>query len=254
MFALLSPAKKLVDSQRQVELSQPALMEDTLSLAAVMKGQSPADLGTLMSISEKLSQLNFERFQVFQDSPGKEDLSPAALTFAGDTYVGFDGPSMSDEDLRFAQEHIGILSGLYGVLRPLDGIQPYRLEMGTKLETSRGKNLYQFWGQRITDRINACLGTHQDKTVVNLASNEYFSSIDQKALTGPVLTPVFKEVRNGKAKVISFMAKKARGAMARYIVDNRLTSPEGMKAFTTGGYAFDESLSDASTWVFLRAS
>ncbi|MEE2757988.1 MAG: peroxide stress protein YaaA, partial [Myxococcota bacterium] len=176
------------------------------------------------------------------------------LTFAGDTYVGFEAGTLSDSELAFAQENIGILSGLYGLLRPLDSIQPYRLEMGTKLHTDAGQGLYRFWGETIAQEIRHRLDGHESQVVINLASKEYFSAVPVRALGCRVITPVFKEVRDGKAKVISFLAKRARGSMARYIVQNRITKPEALKEFSTDGYRFESQLSDSDEWVYVRAS
>jgi len=172
--------------------------------------------------------------------------------FNGDTYTGLEASSLSDASLEWAQNHLAILSGLYGILRPLDLIQPYRLEMGTRLKTGRGKSLYEFWGDRITDQIRAQLEKHEDATLVNLASNEYFKSVRTNALPGKVITPAFKEVRDGKPKMISFMAKRARGMMARYIIDNRIETPEALKEFDMGGYTYRSDLSDDATWTFTR--
>jgi cytoplasmic iron level regulating protein YaaA (DUF328/UPF0246 family) len=244
----------MANPEHQHRETEPVFMGHTSLLLDVMRKQSPQNLRDLMGISENLANLNFERFQVFDGAAMPESGSPAALTFAGDTYVGFDASSLSAEDMTFAQAHIGILSGLYGILRPLDRIQPYRLEMGTRIETSRGTNLYRFWGDHLSERINALTEKHAHRALVNLASNEYFSAVDAKALTLPVITPVFKEVRDGKAKVISFLAKKARGSMARYIVQGRIEKPEALKDFREGGYRYEGSLSNAEEFVFLRES
>ncbi len=254
MLAVVSPAKKLdtADISRSLSFSQPTLLADTEELIQKTKTLQPGDLQSLMGISEKLADLNHSRFQSFTTPFTEDNAKPAALMFNGDTYTGLEATSLSDESLEWAQDHLAILSGLYGILRPLDLIQPYRLEMGTRLETDRGKSLYEFWGDRITDQIRAQLASHQDKTVINLASNEYFKSVKPKALPGSILTPAFKELRDGKPKMISFMAKRARGMMARYIIDNRIEDPQALKDFSTGGYTFDQSLSDESTWTFIR--
>ncbi|MGC6417411.1 MAG: peroxide stress protein YaaA [Bradymonadia bacterium] len=254
MYAVLSPAKKLIVPSRDIALTTPVFSEETTGLATILKGKTPADLGQLMSLSENLSQLNFERFQVFEGPGEGNDGHAAALTFAGDTYQGFDAGSLSDEDLTFAQAHVGILSGLYGLLRPLDSIEPYRLEMGTKLETPKGVGLYRYWGHTITQEIERRVAGHKDQTVINLASKEYFSAVAAKSLSVPVVTPVFKEIRDGKAKVISFLAKKARGRMARFMVTERVQAAEGLKAFRADGYAYDAALSDEANWVFTRAN
>ena len=254
MYAVLSPAKKLVAPSREVSLTTPVFPAETTGLASILKAKSPAELGQLMSLSENLSQLNFERFQVFEGPGQGNDGHAAALTFAGDTYQGFDAASLSDDDLTFAQAHVGILSGLYGLLRPLDSIEPYRLEMGTKLETPKGVGLYRYWGQAITHEIERRVAGHKDQTVVNLASKEYFSAVAAKSLSVPVVTPIFKEIRDGKAKVISFLAKKARGRMARFMVAERVQEAAGLKRFRADGYAYDAGLSDETNWVFTRSN
>lgn len=252
MLAVVSPAKKLATPTRALTATTPVLMDDVEQLAKVMRKKSPSALKALMGISENLAQLNYARYQTFETPFTPENAGHAALTFAGDTYMGLDAGSLTDADLDYAQRHLGILSGLYGLLRPLDLMQPYRLEMGTKLETRRGPTLYKFWGDRITKRINALTEGHADRTVINLASKEYFSAVIPQKLAGGIITPAFKELRNGKAKMISFMAKKARGSMARYMVQHRVEAPEGLMAFDTGGYGFRPDLSTETEWVFLR--
>jgi cytoplasmic iron level regulating protein YaaA (DUF328/UPF0246 family) len=195
--------------------------------------------------------LNFERFQNF-DAGNRANTKAALFTFAGDVYVGFDARTLGEDDIAFAQEHIGIISGLYGLLRPLDAIQPYRMEMGSRLDTPGAEDLYGFWRKRLTEHVNAVAAKLKSPTIVNLASNEYWSAVDEKALKFPVIHAVFKEIKGGKAQVISFLAKKARGMMARAIVDNRWDKPEDLKAFDTGGYRYDARSSDATTWVFSR--
>lgn len=254
MLAVVSPAKKLDMNplERPLSLSQPSLMGDTEQLVKTAKRLKPSDLQSLMGISEALASLNHDRFQAFSTPFTPDNAKPAALMFNGDTYTGLEASTLSEADLDWAQDHLAILSGLYGVLRPLDLIQPYRLEMGTKLKTGRGNTLYQFWGERITQQLSHQLAAHADPTIINLASNEYFKSIQTKALPGQVITPAFKELRDGKAKMISFMAKKARGMMARHIIENRIDHPEDIKGFTSGGYRFDEESSTESTWTFIR--
>jgi len=254
MLAVVSPAKKLTTPTRKLTTTQPVLMDQVERLAQVMRKKSASDLKALMGISENLAQLNHARYQTFETPFTADNAGHAALVFAGDTYVGLDAGSLEDADLEYAQNHLGILSGLYGMLRPLDLMQPYRLEMGTRLKTRWGKDLYQYWGDRITDRINALTKAHTDRTVINLASKEYFSSVNPKKLAGEVITPAFKELRDGKAKMISFMAKKARGSMARFMIQNRIERPEGLMAFDTGGYQFRPDLSNETDWVFLRES
>jgi len=254
MLAVVSPAKKLISPTRTLRPTQPVLMDQVERLAGVMRTKSASDLKALMGISENLAQLNHSRYQTFETPFTAANAGHAAFVFAGDTYVGLDALSLEDADLEYAQAHLGILSGLYGMLRPLDLMQPYRLEMGTRLKTKWGKNLYEYWGERITERINSLTEGHSDRTVINLASKEYFSSVKPKQLAGGVITPAFKELRDGKAKMISFMAKKARGSMARYMVQHRIETPEGLMAFDTGGYAFRPDLSNETDWVFLRES
>ena len=176
----------------------------------------------------------------------------AIFAFRGDTYIGFDADTADEASLAFAQDHLRILSGLYGLLRPLDQIQPYRLEMGTKLKFKKNNNLYDFWGMKLAEAINEDTKAHNDRTLVNLASNEYFSAVKVKALEGPVVTPQFKEIKDGVAKMIGFTAKRARGMMARYIADNQINDPEALKNFTVAGYEYREDLSNAKDWVFTR--
>ena len=201
-----------------------------------------------MDISPKLAELNRERFQDF----GKQDKIAAAFAFAGDTYKGLDIKTMSSDDILWAQKHLRILSGLYGLLKPLDLMQAYRLEKGTKLDTARGKNLYEFWGDIITNHLNDALAAQGDDTLINLASNEYFKSVKKKALNANIITPSFKDWKNGQYKMISFFAKKARGLMARYIIENKLTQVEALKSFNYGGYQYNEELSKNNDWVFTR--
>ena len=254
MIAVVSPAKKLniENVDRSLSLSQPNLLADAEELIQTTRQLQATDLQKLMGISEALASLNHDRFQAFSTPFTSENAKPAALMFNGDTYTGLDADSLSSDDLDWAQNHLAILSGLYGILRPLDLIQPYRLEMGTRLKTGRGTNLYQFWGPRITHQITNWLEGHADQSVINLASNEYFKSIQPKSLPGTVITPAFKEVRDGKPKMISFLAKKARGMMARYIISERIENPQNLKRFNEGGYQFDETLSTADTWTFIR--
>lgn len=254
MIAVVSPAKKLDTTPVKLDLNlgQPPLLDQAEVLMGTTRGLQPPELRALMGISEKLAQLTYERFQDFSTPFSPLNAKPAALTFNGDVYLGLDARTLSAPDLSWAQDHVGILSGLYGLLRPLDLMQPYRLEMGSRLQTPRGKNLYAFWGERITVAINAQLQGHADTTLVNLASNEYFKAVKTKQLQGPVITPVFKEIREAGPKVISFMAKRARGLMTRYMVTERLDRPEGLKDFTADGYRFDPALSTEDRWTFTR--
>lgn len=254
MLIVLSPAKRLDFAEPKTALpaTQARLMDDAASLVRTARRQTQADLRRLMHLSDDLAKLNQARFKAFDtDSP---DLGlQAALAFAGDVYQGLDARSLDGEAMRFAQGHLRILSGLYGVLRPLDRIQPYRLEMGTRLKTRRGATLYDFWGERISEQLNADVEGHDDPTLVNLASQEYFGAVDAKALKLPVVTPQFREVRDGESRIISFFAKKARGAMARYAIENRLERAEDLKDFDRDGYRFDKASSTEADWIFTRS-
>jgi hypothetical protein len=254
MLIVLSPAKKLVPGPDVTAPSQSdsPLIDEAQELVENLRGYSREGLQGLMGISEKLAGLNHERFDSFVTPFTDANASPAAHTFAGDVYVGLDAGSLSEKDLTWSQDRVAILSSLYGVLRPLDRMQPYRLEMGTKLPNVRGKNLYEFWGERITDVLNERLERHADRTLVNLASQEYFKAVRPKQLAGEVITPVFQEVRDGKAKTISFLAKKARGLMTRFAIQERLKEPSGLKGFDVAGYRFHEDLSSDTKWVFRR--
>lgn len=254
MLALLSPAKKLdFDADWNVEnTTTPHFIDETKTLVSVLKNKSPADLQDLMGISDKLAELNYERYQNFKTPFTKDNARPAVKAFQGDTYVGLDAQSLTQKDLDFAQNHIAILSGLYGLLRPLDLMQAYRLEMGTKLNNSKGKNLYDFWGDTLTQFCDDAVTNHKDKTIVCLASNEYIKAIDSRKLNAPFITCDFKEMKNGKPKTIGLFAKKARGMMARYIIHNRIEKHEDLKGFKTDGYAFDAALSNAKRYVFAR--
>lgn len=256
MLAVVSPAKKLdiTPHSRGIVPTQPVLIDDAIELADTAKRLAASDLQALMSISEKLASLNHGRFQSFATPFTTENAKPAVLTFNGDTYTGLEASTLSDDDLEWSQDRLAILSGLYGLLRPLDLIQPYRLEMGTRMQNPKGTNLYQFWGDRITAQLTKRMTAHTDRSLINLASNEYFKSVHAKQLPGVVITPAFKEIREGQPKMISFMAKRARGMMARYIIEGRVDRPEGLKEFTSGGYAYDPDLSTETTWTFTRAS
>lgn len=254
MLAVISPAKKL-DFDSAIDppaLTRPALKPETLELARVARGLTRQDLRRLMGISETLADLNYKRFQDFAPEETERNARPAALAFAGDTYQGLDAGSLTGADLAYAQDHLRILSGLYGLLRPLDLIQPYRLEMGTKLPAGSAPDLYGFWGDRIAAELSRVLGGHDSPVLVNLASNEYFKAVSPKALDATVLTCVFKERRDGQARVISFLAKKARGAMARYMVTERVDRPDGLKDFAWDGYRFQPADSDGTRFVFIR--
>jgi cytoplasmic iron level regulating protein YaaA (DUF328/UPF0246 family) len=258
LYAVLSPAKKLdfkpVDdllAKFKLESTQPALLKDALTIAAGAKKLSTQQVQRLMDLSPKLAELNYDRFQAFEPA-NRKGTKPALYAFAGDVYVGLDAKTFDKGDVAFAQKHIGIISGLYGLLRPLDAIQPYRMEMGSRLANVDGPDLYAFWRRRLTAHLNAVTGKLKSAVVVNLASVEYWSAVDEDGLKAPVIHAHFKEVRNGKAQVISFLAKKARGMMARAIVEKRWDKPEDLQGFNAGGYRFDAAASDGSRWVFSR--
>jgi cytoplasmic iron level regulating protein YaaA (DUF328/UPF0246 family) len=254
MLTLLSPAKKLnMDpAETGVPITQPRLRDDMKEIATVAKAQTAADLKRLMHISDKLATMNFERFQVFNLENKSNSAKPAGLAFDGDVYWGLEADSLSEDALSYAQEHLRILSGLYGVLRPMDAIQPYRLEMGTKMANGRGKSLYDFWGTRISDRLNQDLTGHTDKTVVNLASNEYFKAVDSQALGRTVIGAKFLNVKDGESRSLMYYAKHARGSMARWIMENRIDQAAGLKDFDADGYRLDASASTEEELVFSR--
>ena len=249
MLAIISPSKTQ-------DFSPPDMRDYTLTrqldesklLADILKTKSQNELAKLMSISEKLAKLNYDRFQKFHTPFNFENAKQALLAFKGDVYNAVDAPSLSKQDLTFAQDNLRMLSGLYGVIRPLDLIAPYRLEMGTKLTNPKGKNLYQFWG----DKISQVLNRDESEVIINLASNEYFKGINQKALKARIINIAFKELKNDQYKIIGIYAKRARGLMARFIIKNRINNPEDLKAFSLEGYNFKEQLSEQDTWVFTR--
>ena len=252
MLVVISPAKSLDMTPVQIPATAPAFQDDALRLAKTARGLSLGDLKSLMAISDDLARLNRDRFAAFAADPAPEAVKPAALAFNGDTYQGLEAKTLSADDLHWAQDHLGILSGLYGLLRPLDAIQPYRLEMGSKLKTRRGASLYEYWGDTIAKALNARAADVGTDLLVNCASQEYFGAVDRKVLKLRVITPSFMEVKDDKPRIVSFFAKRARGAMARFIVENRLTAAEAIKDFTSGGYAYDADLSDGDTWAFVR--
>ncbi|MDO6763838.1 peroxide stress protein YaaA [Agarivorans sp. 1_MG-2023] len=254
MLAVISPAKTLDFSSELAKQShtRPELLEHSAELIDVARQLSPADISSLMKISDKLAGLNAARFAEWSTELPQDLARQAIFAFKGDVYTGLDASSLSGKQLDYAQQHLRILSGLYGLLRPLDLMMAYRLEMGIKLTNARGTNLYQFWGDIITNKLNQALAEQGDNVLVNLASNEYFKAVKTKQLDGTVITPVFKDQKNGQYKIISFYAKKARGLMARYMFDKQVTSLEQLSDFDYQGYYFDEASSDASTLVFLR--
>lgn len=254
MLAVISPAKTLdfTTPPQTKKFSQCEFLEDSQALVHVMRDYSPQQIAKLMSISDALASLNFGRFQDWSPPFTQDNAKQALLAFKGDVYTGLAAESLTSKQLQFAQKHLRILSGLYGLLRPLDLIQPYRLEMGVKLENPRGKNLYQFWGEKITDTLNQQLKQQKTSTLINLASNEYFKSVQKNKLDGEIIVPNFKDFKNGNYKVISFFAKKARGAMCRYLIDESITQAEQLKDFDGLGYGFNEALSKGNSWVFTR--
>lgn len=252
MLVVVSPAKSLDMEPVDVPATAPAFQEDAVRLSKTAKNLSLKELKGLMDISDDLARLNRDRFKAFAAEPSVDMTKAAALAFNGDTYQGLEAKTLNADDLAWAQDHLRILSGLYGLLRPLDAIQPYRLEMGSRLKTRRGKSLYEYWGDTIAKALNAQAEAVGADTLVNCASQEYFGAADRKALKLRVITPVFMEVKENKPRIVSFFAKRARGAMARYVVENRITDPEGIKHFSSGGYGYDSDLSEGNKWVFLR--
>lgn len=252
MLVVISPAKRLDWQEKPVELTQPDFEADAQRLAKTARNLTLRDLKGLMDLSDDLARLNRDRFRSFADAPGPEDLRPAVFAFAGDTYQGLEAGSLDAAELDWAQDHLRILSGLYGVLRPRDGIQAYRLEMGSRLKTRRGSSLYDYWRDDIAKALNAqaeAMGTY---TLINCASQEYFGAVPARALKLRVITPVFMEDKPGGPKIVSFFAKRARGAMARFVVQNRLTSAEGLSDFDIGGYRYQPGQSTPDKPVFVR--
>ncbi|SFR31602.1 hypothetical protein SAMN04488005_0111 [Yoonia tamlensis] len=252
MLVVISPAKALDMDPVSVAPTQPAFQADAVRLAKTARNLTLGQLKKLMNLSDDLARLNRDRFKVFAAEPATDAVKPAALAFNGDTYQGLEAKTLTDDDMRWAQDHLRILSGLYGLLRPLDAMQPYRLEMGSRLKTRRGTSLYDYWGATIAKALNAQAGAVNAQFLINCASQEYFGAVDQKALKLRVITPQFMEIKDDKPRIVSFFAKRARGAMARFIIENRLTDADDIKGFTTGGYAFDPDLSAGDTWVFTR--
>ena len=254
MLIVVSPAKTLdYDSPLLTERhTLPEFIEHSAELIDVCKKLSPQDIAQLMKVSDKIAGLNVARFAQWSTQFDFDNSRQAIFAFKGDVYTGLDAESLSEDDLEYAQNHLRMLSGLYGLLKPLDLMQPYRLEMGTKLANPRGTNLYQFWGNIITDKINQTLKEQGEEVLINLASNEYFKAVKPKAVAGDVVTPVFKDCKNGQYKVISFYAKKARGMMARYIIENKIESVQELQNFDTAGYYYVPAESTATELVFKR--
>jgi len=254
MLIVVSPAKKLdyeTPSPTQ-KFTQSTLLDHSQELINCCVKLSPADLSSLMGISDQLAGLNAARFGEWSLPFTTDNAKQAVLAFSGDVYTGLQAYKFDDASFDFAQQHLRILSGLYGLLKPLDLVQAYRLEMGTKLDNDRGANLYQFWGDIITDHLNKALAEQGDDILINLASNEYFKSVKKKSLQANIITPAFKDWKNGQYKMISFYAKKARGLMANYIIENKISQINDLKQFNSAGYEYSESLSKVNDWVFTR--
>lgn len=255
MLALLSPSKTQdfsVAVPEGITPTQPALLDESKILVKQLQGYSESEIGKLMNISDKLAKLNADRYQDFTTPFTPKNAKPAVLAFKGDVYDGLDAKHLSPQELECAQHSLRMLSGLYGVLKPLDLMQAYRLEMGTKLENERGKNLYDFWDDRLTMLLNQHLKEEKTDTVINLASNEYFSAVNPKKLDGKLITVHFKDEKDGKLRVVGLFAKRARGMMARYIVKENAQSPEDLHGFSEAGYRFRSDLSTEHDFVFAR--
>lgn len=253
MLMLISPAKSLdmQASYPSLKTSQARLLEDSQQLIDQLQTLNPKEIQRVMGISEKLSVLNYQRFQDWAPSDSALQC-PALFAFQGDVYQGLAAATLQLDELYFAQQHLRILSGLYGVLRPLDMMQAYRLEMGTKLANTRGANLYAFWGDKISQLIKADMPEGEPCELVNLASNEYFKAVKPNLVGSRLITPVFKDLKNGQYKIISFYAKKARGMMVNYALKHKVTQAEALKHFDSAGYRFAEDMSDHQQWVFIR--
>lgn len=255
MLIVVSPAKTLDYESplpQFVAATQPHYVDDAAELIAVLKEKSPADIASLMSLSDKLASLNVTRYHEWQPHAEAPEARPALYAFKGDVYTGLDVSRFSAPDLSFAQQHLRILSGLYGLLRPLDAMRPYRLEMGTDLANPRGNNLYEFWGDTLTVAVNAALAEQGDDVLINLASQEYFRAIHPKKLNGRLITPQFRDEKNGQFKIISFFAKKARGRMAAWLLQERIATPEALCDYRVDGYRYDTQLSRPDAPVFTR--
>ncbi len=253
MIAVLSPAKTLdLQNEERLAYTLPRFKKESQELAGILKNLSQKELQKLMQISAKLTDLNFDRYQKFRKKETLTNAKQAIWAFKGDVYLGLKAEELNDKQILFAQDHIRILSGLYGILRPLDLMQPYRLEMGTKLENTQGKDLYAFWQDKISKSLTKELKQFSENVIVNLASKEYFKSISNTGLKAEVLNIDFREYKGDELKFISFNAKKARGLMARYMIDEQIKKPELLKGFNYEGYAFDQNISTQNTWFFTR--
>lgn len=254
MLAVISPAKRLdfKSATTTGKHSLPVFLSDSKQLIRVLREKSPEEIAKLMNLSTELADLNYTRYGEWKTPFTPDNAKQAGLAFKGDVYLGLDATTLNDRDWVWAQKHLRILSGLYGLLKPLDLIQPYRLEMGTRLANPKGDDLYDFWGKRLTKALNEAIAEQRQPVLVNLASAEYFEAIDESAIDARIITPVFKDLKNGQYKFLSFYAKKARGLMSRYIIDNRVSTLKALKDFDVAGYYFSESHSRGDTWAFLR--
>jgi len=254
MLIVISPAKTLdyETPPKTKVFTIPDYLDHSQRLINRLRNFSSLDISDLMNVSAKIANLNFDRYESWKKPFTQKNAKQAILAFKGDVYTGLGAETFKADDFKFAQNHLRVLSGLYGLLRPLDLMQPYRLEMGTKLKTDEGKNLYEFWGADITDGINKQLKKIKSDILINLASNEYFKSVKPKELNAEIITPAFKEFKNGDYKMIGIYAKKARGLLSRYIIQNKLNDPEDIKSFSEEGYKFNKKLSKDNNWVFTR--
>ncbi|MCW8956906.1 MAG: peroxide stress protein YaaA [Gammaproteobacteria bacterium] len=254
MLVVISPAKTLdyKTPAKTQSFTTPDYLDQSQILIDRLRQLSSLDISELMNVSSKIANLNFDRYEAWQSCFNQQNAKQAVLAFKGDVYTGLDADNLSVQDLKHAQKHLRILSGLYGLLRPLDLMMPYRLEMGTRLDNERGKNLYEFWGMEITKALNEQLETLKSECLINLASIEYFKSVKSSHINGRVITPAFKEYKNGQYKMIGVYAKKARGLLSRYIIENRLSDPNDIRAFDWEGYVFNPSQSSNEQWVFTR--
>ena len=254
MLAIISPAKTLdynspAPTRKHTE---PQFLEDSSELIDELREFAPPDVADLMGISSKLAELNVERYATWRTPFTRRNARQAILAFKGDVYLGLDAYSYTERDFTWAQKHVRILSGLHGLLKPLDLIQPYRLEMGTRLKNGRGSDLYEFWGDKVTDALNGAVAAQKQPLLINLASNEYFNVLDAGRIDARIVTPTFRDLKNGRYKFLSFFAKKARGLMTSYIVRNRVSTLKALRAFDWQGYRFSKEQSRADEWVFLR--
>lgn len=254
MLMVISPAKTLdFETPPTTErFTQPQYLDHSQELIEILRELTPAQIGELMHLSDKLSGLNAARFGSWTPAFTPENAKPALLAFKGDVYTGLQAETFSEAELTYAQDHLRMLSGLYGLLRPLDLMQPYRLEMGTKLANGRGKDLYAFWGTRISEWLNEALAEQGDDLLLNLASNEYFSAVKRSALNARIIDTEFKDLKNGQYKIISFYAKKARGMMSRFVISEKISTPDALKQFDVGGYRYNSEQSSTTKLVFLR--